>query len=689
MLTLSQAEAVLQRVVELGIATPVQIEGAKQEQAKTREPFGAILARLGIVRSSEISKRLAPQLGCLAQAIDPASVSPAVLRRLPLEICRTHRVAAIQEDEPGRLVVATDDPFTAFALEWLGRQCQATLEMVVVGEQELTALLTRLSQPDAPTTVPSPPPRPSQPQPAPPPAPPPPSAPAAPPSPAQKTPVITIPGLTPQAKPASQTSPSVPAPPRPPQSGGQPGGLVVPKFTLPGVPPAASAPKPPVQPERGVGQPPMAAPPTPARPIPPTPPPPRPNAQPAPVRPASPTPAIAPTPSAGAAPGGAEEPIIQLVDSILSEAVRLRASDIHVEPSANSMRVRYRIDGVLHDVNSPPKALQGPITRRLKIMAGLNIAEKRLPQDGRLQLTVADKPLDVRISSLPALHGESIVMRLLTRGQSMPTLNELGFSLEDQQRWTQLIARPYGMILVTGPTGSGKTTTLYATLAVLNRPDRKLITVEDPVEYQLAGVNQVHVKVAVGLTFAAGLRAMLRQAPDVIMVGEIRDQETAQIAIQAALTGHLVFSTLHTNDAPSAVTRLTDMGIAPFLVASTIQGVVAQRLIRQVCASCQARRPATPEEQAFLGEPVLAEVVEGRGCEECRQSGYQGRIGIYELLLLSDAVRQLVVVKSQASALKQRAVQEGMRTLRQDGQLKIRQGLTTVTEVLKATPEGE
>ncbi len=394
-------------------------------------------------------------------------------------------------------------------------------------------------------------------------------------------------------------------------------------------------------------------------------------------------------PQGGTAAGGAEEPIIQLVDSILSEAVRLRASDIHIEPSAEALKVRYRIDGVLHEVNTSPKALHGPVTSRLKIMAGLDIAEKRLPQDGRLQLTVEGKSLDVRISVLPALHGESIVMRLLARDERMPTLKELGFSPDDAQRWEQLITRPYGMILVTGPTGSGKTTTLYATLAVLNRPDRKLITVEDPVEYQLVGINQVHVKASVGLTFAAGLRAMLRQAPDVIMVGEIRDQETAQIAIQAALTGHLVFSTLHTNDAPSAVTRLMDMGIAPFLVASTIQGVVAQRLVRQVCASCQARRPATPEEQAFLGEPAVTEVVEGRGCEECHQSGFRGRIGMYELLVLTDSLRQLVVTKTQASALKQRAVQEGMRILREDGKLKIRQGLTTMTEILKTTPEGE
>ena len=367
----------------------------------------------------------------------------------------------------------------------------------------------------------------------------------------------------------------------------------------------------------------------------------------------------------------------------------MRASDIHIEPLADRLNVRYRIDGVLHEVNTPPKALQGPVTSRIKIMAGLNIAEKRLPQDGRIQITAGERPLDVRLSTLPALHGESIVMRLLDRSQSVHSLTDMGFPPEDLDRWHQLMTRSYGMILVTGPTGSGKTTTLYATLAALNRPDRKLITIEDPVEYQLPGINQVHVKSTIGLTFAAGLRAMLRQAPDVIMIGEIRDQETAQIAIQAALTGHLVFSTLHTNDAPSAVTRLIDMGIAPFLVASTVQGVLAQRLVRRVCSACQVRRPTTPEEQVFLGEPPVAEVVEGRGCEACHQSGYLGRLGIYELLMLTDPLRQLIVKRSQASNLRAHAATEGMRSLREDGRMKVREGLSTMTEILRATPESE
>ncbi len=392
-------------------------------------------------------------------------------------------------------------------------------------------------------------------------------------------------------------------------------------------------------------------------------------------------------PPVAAAGGGVDEPIIQLGDSLLNEAVTSRASDVHIEPLADRVKVRYRIDGVLHDVNTPPKALQGPIISRIKIMAGLDIAEKRMPQDGRLQLNAAHSPLDVRVSTLPALHGESIVMRLLDRSHAVQGLEELGLAAQDQQQWEQLVRRPYGMVLVTGPTGSGKTTTLYATLVMLNQPSRKLITVEDPVEYRLSGVNQVQVKSSIGLTFAAGLRAMLRQAPDVIMVGEIRDQETAQIAVQAALTGHLVFSTLHTNDAPTAITRLIDMGIAPFLVASTIQGVMAQRLVRRICPACRITRAPTPEEQMFLGEPFATDVAEGRGCEACRQTGYAGRVGIYELLVLSDPLRHLVMSKSQASRLRKQAAQEGMRTLRDDGRRKMRERQTTMSEVLRATPD--
>ena len=378
-----------------------------------------------------------------------------------------------------------------------------------------------------------------------------------------------------------------------------------------------------------------------------------------------------------------DEPIIRLVDSMLSEAVRMRASDIHIEAGTHQVSMRYRIDGVLHDVNSAPTALHGPMVSRVKIMAGLNIAEKRLPQDGRLQLTVEHRSLDVRISILPATHGESIVMRLLDRSQPIRGLAEMGTGPDEQRRWDELIHRPHGMVLVTGPTGSGKTTTLYGALAILNQPDRKLITVEDPVEYQLSGVNQVLVKSSIGLTFAAGLRSMLRQAPDVIMVGEIRDQETAQIAVQAALTGHLVLSTLHTNDAPSAITRLIDMGIPPFLIASTVQGVLAQRLVRKICPECRITDNATAEERAFLGAPEVVQVIRSNGCDKCHGSGYFGRIGVFELLTVSDAIRGLIVGRPTASTIRQAALKEGMRGMRDDGCAKIREGLTTMAEVLR------
>ncbi|MBI2884659.1 MAG: Flp pilus assembly complex ATPase component TadA [Candidatus Omnitrophica bacterium] len=512
--------------------------------------------------------------------------------------------------------------------------------MVLVPEADMDALVGQLLQPPARSESSGPPARPE--------------SPGQPPAPA---PVKSAPSAAPPAKPSQPSLPPM-APPGPALS---------PVPGLGGAAPAMRAPSP---------LPPISAPPASVS-VPPVPL----------ARPTGPAPGpAAREPAAGGA-SAEDEPIIKLVDSVLTEAVHLRASDIHVEPLADRLRVRYRIDGVLHDVNTPPKALQGPLTSRLKILAALNIAEKRLPQDGRIQLTVQQRTLDVRVSVLPALHGESIVMRLLDRTHAVHGVGELGLAEADQRRWEQLIRRPYGMILVTGPTGSGKTTTLYATLAALNQPERKLITVEDPVEYQLSGINQVSVKSSIGLTFSAGLRAMLRQAPDIIMVGEIRDAETAQVAIQAALTGHLVFSTLHTNDAPAAMTRLMDMGIAPFLVASTVQGVMAQRLVRRICEHCAARRPPTPEEQLVLGEPPLAEVVEGHGCEPCHQSGYRGRVGIYELLTVTDELRHLVASKNQASRLRRQAQQDGMRSLRDDGAVKVRAGLTTVAEVLRATPE--
>ena len=387
---------------------------------------------------------------------------------------------------------------------------------------------------------------------------------------------------------------------------------------------------------------------------------------------------------------GAEEaseaPIIQLVSLVFADAVKRRASDIHIEPLADRVRVRYRVDGVLHEAHAPAKSLQGALTSRVKILAGMDIAEKRLPQDGRIQLTVERQPLDLRVSALPSLHGESIVMRILDRSSLLVGLEQAGLLPEDHARFTKLIRLPTGMILVTGPTGSGKTTTLYGVLSLLNTPAKKLITVEDPVEYQLAGINQVHVKPQIGLTFAAGLRSMLRQAPDVIMVGEIRDVETAQIAVQAALTGHLLLSTLHTNDAPGAVTRLIDMGIKPYLVASTVQAVLAQRLVRKICDGCA--RPAPPQPDVLgltAAEAKAGTWRRGVGCDACGGTGYRGRLGLFELLVVSDRIRRLIVQQVTTQVLVQAAHDEGMRTLREDGQRKVLMGVTTPEEVLRVT----
>ncbi len=385
-----------------------------------------------------------------------------------------------------------------------------------------------------------------------------------------------------------------------------------------------------------------------------------------------------------------EAPVIRLVNQLINRAVEQRASDIHIEPFENELKVRYRIDGVLHDVDTPARRLQAAIVSRIKIMAKLNIAERRLPQDGRIKLRTVGREIDMRVSTLPTLYGESVVLRILDRSSIVVNLESLGFPEDTLVDFERLITKPYGMILVTGPTGSGKTTTLYGALDKINSPDKKIITIEDPVEYQLFGVNQIHVKPAIGLTFANGLRSIVRQDPDIIMVGEIRDFETAEIAIQAALTGHLVFSTLHTNDAAGAVSRLLEMGVEDYLLASSLLGVLAQRLVRKVCRRC--KRPAEMATEAMReiagggnGEPVT--VVEGAGCEECSQTGYRGRCGIFELLMVSDAVRQLVLKRSSADILKDAAVKQGMRTLREDGWKKVRGGVTTVSEVVRVTQE--
>jgi len=383
-----------------------------------------------------------------------------------------------------------------------------------------------------------------------------------------------------------------------------------------------------------------------------------------------------------------EAPVIRFVNLLISRAVEQRASDIHIEPFENELKVRYRIDGVLHDVEAPARRLQAAIVSRVKIMSKLNIAERRLPQDGRIKLRLMGREIDLRVSTLPTLYGESVVLRILDRSSIVVTLGSLGFPEDTLAQFDRLITKPYGMILVTGPTGSGKTTTLYGALDKINSPDKKLITIEDPVEYQLFGVNQIHVKPQIGLTFANGLRSIVRQDPDVIMVGEIRDAETAEIAIQAALTGHLVFSTLHTNDAAGAVSRLLEMGVEDYLLASSLLGVLAQRLVRKVCEKCRRSAEITPTVQRELGgDGAAAEIYEGTGCEACAQTGYRGRSGIFELLLVNEVIRPLILKRSSADMLKDAAVQQGMRTLREDGWHKVRTGVTTVAEVVRVTQE--
>jgi len=384
-----------------------------------------------------------------------------------------------------------------------------------------------------------------------------------------------------------------------------------------------------------------------------------------------------------------DAPIIRLVHSIIHEAVRRRASDIHLEPLERRFRVRYRIDGVLVEVDSPAKRLQLPLISRVKLMANISIAEKRVPQDGRIQVTLAGKQLDLRVSSLPTAHGESIVMRILDKEGLQLGLPELGFYGDDETEFSKLISSPDGILLVTGPTGAGKTTTLYACLHHLNHADRKIITVEEPVEYQLTGINQVPVRADIGMSFAAALRAMLRQAPNIVMVGEIRDAETADIAINASLTGHLVFSTLHTNDAPSAVTRLIDIGAKPFLVAAALRATMAQRLVRRVCPRCA--REYTPEARDLLALGASAEqlaqarFLRGAGCAECNGTGYRGRMGIFEIFHISDEIRSLIHENASSARLRAAARRQGMRTMREDGVRKVLAGLTTIEEVVSVT----
>jgi type IV pilus assembly protein PilB len=386
-------------------------------------------------------------------------------------------------------------------------------------------------------------------------------------------------------------------------------------------------------------------------------------------------------------------PVVRLVQLMIAEAVQLRASDIHIEPFEDRVRVRYRIDGVLIERDSPPRRLLGALISRVKILAKMDIAERRRCQDGRIKLTVGDKELDLRVSVIPTNHGQSVVMRLLDKDNIKVGVRQLGLSEATYQQLTSLIKRPNGIILVTGPTGSGKTTTLYAALNELNRPDRKIITAEDPVEYYLPGVNQVEVKHSIGLDFARIIRAMLRQAPNIILVGEMRDLETASMGIQASLTGHLVFSTLHTNDAPGAMTRMIDIGVPGYLVATSVVAVLAQRLVRVICAKCkQPYRPTDGELEASGITPRMAAsatFMKGRGCTACNQGGYRGRIGIYELMLMSSRIRESVYNNVSATEIREIAIKEGMTTLYRDGIAKVLRGVTTIEEVFRVAKRTE
>jgi len=391
---------------------------------------------------------------------------------------------------------------------------------------------------------------------------------------------------------------------------------------------------------------------------------------------------------------GADAPIIRLINMIIAEAVRARASDIHIEPMADRVRVRYRIDGVCLERDKIPLSMKNAVTTRLKLMAGIDIAEKRLPQDGRIKMTIGDKQIDFRVSSLPSYHGESIVLRILRPDSVRIGIQALGFEDDDYQRFMKIIKRPNGIFLVTGPTGSGKTKTLYAALQEQNRPDKKIITAEDPVEYNFTGMNQCQVREDIGLTFAKILRSMLRQAPNIILVGEIRDLEVGEVAIQAALTGHLVFSTLHTNDAPSAITRLIDMGIKPFLVASSIQAIMAQRLIRLICTECKQPDPE-PDKYLMRLLGITPKELEGKtlykgaGCPRCANTGYRGRYGIFEMMTMNNELRELAFNRAPTAQIRKVARASGMRTLLEDGKRKILKGVTTMEEVARhAQAEG-
>jgi len=384
-----------------------------------------------------------------------------------------------------------------------------------------------------------------------------------------------------------------------------------------------------------------------------------------------------------------DAPVVKLVNLMLSQAVKARASDIHIEHSHHKLKIRYRVDGILYDMLSPPKHIQSALISRIKIMASMNIAEKRLPQDGRIEIRIADKNVDIRVSTIPVAFGERVVLRLLDKTKVLLKATDLGMPEGSLDRFDELIRTPHGIILVTGPTGSGKTTTLYAALSTINKTDINIITIEDPIEYQIDNIGQIQANSKIGLTFAKGLRSIVRQDPDVILVGEIRDLETAEIAIQSALTGHLVFSTLHTNDSASAVTRLIDMGIEPFLVTSSVTAIIAQRLVRVICENCRESYIPDPETLQNIGiSPEMLrgkEVYCGRGCSACLNTGFKGRTGIFEIMVLDEKIKNLILKTPDSNAIKRLAIKQGMSTLRQDGARKLLEGVTTVEEVFRVT----
>jgi len=393
--------------------------------------------------------------------------------------------------------------------------------------------------------------------------------------------------------------------------------------------------------------------------------------------------------------GDQEASVIKFVNQIIWEAFKSRATDIHFEPAEDELRIRNRIDGILHQMEMPPqlKRYQPAIISRIKVMSGMNISEKRLPQDGRINVRIKGEEIDIRVSTVPTVYGESVSLRLLTRGKIFLTLDKLGFDAREEAAIREVVLKPHGIMLVTGPTGAGKSTSLYAFLSSINSVTKRIITIEEPVEYELKGINQIPVRADIGLTFAMGLRHILRQDPNVVMIGEIRDLETAEIAIRASLTGHLVFSTLHTNDAPSAFTRLVDMGIEPFLVASSVEAVLAQRLVRNICPVCKTERKVETDFLRKIGYPeqdiATSKFYQGVGCESCRGLGYQSRQGIYELLVVNEALRPLIMGRAPSTTLAQKAIEGGMRTLRQDGWVKVKAGRTTIEEVLRVTQTEE